>query len=388
MSTGGGTDLESTNTAGVALACVACKHTRLLNQRHPLLPPTSPPHPHPHPHPHRVACSCPPPSPAGKSGASSGSGLSSSAPSSPRLEAAATNAALAGITPTAVTFEVCGCGWVGGPALWEIRQSKGIQYVGSQRESWVECRGRVQWNPPPLPHTHFLQPKPAPPPLPPPTGLCIVCSCPHPASPQLPLPPLPLLSCYTHTHPLPPPRHTQGFAALMEEALAVRRGPREYLAPSPPPPPAPEGPFHPKIAERSKQLAARLRPAVRGGAGWDAAARAAGWLVATCEDPHPSPHPPSPHMHTAGRVPCAFVTPCQSWSSSIRLPLPSPSHAPPPAPHTHRVSLCTRCCTRRAARRGGGWRPSAQQQRRRRWRPAPSRPTWWQMGRASRRGPS
>lgn len=51
------------------------------------------------------------------------------------------------------------------------------------------------------------------------------------------------------------------FCQFMEAALTMRRGPRTYLAPSPPPKYTPEESFQPKISERSKQLAARLRPA-------------------------------------------------------------------------------------------------------------------------------
>lgn len=60
----------------------------------------------------------------------------------------------------------------------------------------------------------------------------------------------------------------QAFCALMDEVLTRRRGPRAYLAPSPPPRYQPEEMFHPCITERSKQLAARMRPKVRASGCW------------------------------------------------------------------------------------------------------------------------
>jgi len=48
----------------------------------------------------------------------------------------------------------------------------------------------------------------------------------------------------------------------MEEALALRRGPRTYLAPSPPRKYVPPETYKPQIDEHSKQLAAKKRPKV------------------------------------------------------------------------------------------------------------------------------
>jgi hypothetical protein len=53
------------------------------------------------------------------------------------------------------------------------------------------------------------------------------------------------------------------FCALMEEVLGARRGPRAYLAPSPPRKQLPTESYTPKINQRSKQLASRVRPKVR-----------------------------------------------------------------------------------------------------------------------------
>ncbi|WIA42412.1 hypothetical protein OEZ86_008411 [Tetradesmus obliquus] len=50
------------------------------------------------------------------------------------------------------------------------------------------------------------------------------------------------------------------FCELMEEVLATRRGPRAYLAPSPPRKYVPSETYKPQIDERSKQLAAKIRP--------------------------------------------------------------------------------------------------------------------------------
>ena len=50
------------------------------------------------------------------------------------------------------------------------------------------------------------------------------------------------------------------FCRLMEEAIAARPRPRAYLAPSPPQRAAPAETFAPAIDERSRQIAARLRP--------------------------------------------------------------------------------------------------------------------------------
>ncbi len=51
------------------------------------------------------------------------------------------------------------------------------------------------------------------------------------------------------------------FSALMEEALRQRRKPRAYLVPSPSTKQVPSHSFHPTINKRSRDLAARLRPA-------------------------------------------------------------------------------------------------------------------------------
>jgi hypothetical protein len=59
-----------------------------------------------------------------------------------------------------------------------------------------------------------------------------------------------------------------GFCGVMEEVLATRRGPRAYLAPSPPKKYVPTETYKPQINQRSKQLASRVRPKVgrrRGG---------------------------------------------------------------------------------------------------------------------------
>jgi hypothetical protein len=53
------------------------------------------------------------------------------------------------------------------------------------------------------------------------------------------------------------------FCALMEEAIAARPRPRAYLTPSAPQKYVPGDSFAPVIDERSKQLAAKLRPKVR-----------------------------------------------------------------------------------------------------------------------------
>ncbi|KAF8057295.1 hypothetical protein HT031_006103 [Scenedesmus sp. PABB004] len=50
------------------------------------------------------------------------------------------------------------------------------------------------------------------------------------------------------------------FCSLMAEVLAARRGPRAYLAPSPPRTFVPAETFQPTITQRSKQLAAKIRP--------------------------------------------------------------------------------------------------------------------------------
>jgi hypothetical protein len=72
-----------------------------------------------------------------------------------------------------------------------------------------------------------------------------------------------------------------GFCQVMEEVLAGRRGPRAYLAPSPPRKQAPTETYAPKINQRSKQLASRVRPKVRreglrGGEWWWEGGRRAG----------------------------------------------------------------------------------------------------------------
>jgi hypothetical protein len=54
------------------------------------------------------------------------------------------------------------------------------------------------------------------------------------------------------------------FCALMEEAIAQRPRPRAYLARCASPKELPAEPFAPTIDERSKVLAAKLRPKVRG----------------------------------------------------------------------------------------------------------------------------
>lgn len=78
----------------------------------------------------------------------------------------------------------------------------------------------------------------------------------------------------TRAHCVPPPTpalpHVQvpldAFCALMEDAVAARPRPRAYLAPSPAAKPSPADTFAPAITERSKLLAAKLRPKVGGGA--------------------------------------------------------------------------------------------------------------------------
>lgn len=57
------------------------------------------------------------------------------------------------------------------------------------------------------------------------------------------------------------------FCGVMDEVLATRRGPRAYLAPSPPKKYVPPETYKPQINQRSKQLASRVRPKVRGGTG-------------------------------------------------------------------------------------------------------------------------
>ena len=52
------------------------------------------------------------------------------------------------------------------------------------------------------------------------------------------------------------------FCVLMEEVLTTRRGPRGYLAPSPPRKYVPTETYKPQINQRSKQLASRVRPKV------------------------------------------------------------------------------------------------------------------------------
>lgn len=52
-----------------------------------------------------------------------------------------------------------------------------------------------------------------------------------------------------------------GFVSLMEAAIQLRRGPRAYLVPSPSAKCNPEPTFRPEINPRSRELAARLRPA-------------------------------------------------------------------------------------------------------------------------------
>lgn len=54
----------------------------------------------------------------------------------------------------------------------------------------------------------------------------------------------------------------QQFCAMMEEVLTTRRGPRTYLAPSPPRKYVHTETYKPQIDERSKQLAAKVRPKV------------------------------------------------------------------------------------------------------------------------------
>ncbi|KAI8463811.1 MAG: hypothetical protein J3K34DRAFT_135272 [Monoraphidium minutum] len=61
--------------------------------------------------------------------------------------------------------------------------------------------------------------------------------------------------------PVDPTRVTlDAFCGLMEDAIAARPRPRAYLAPSPPQKYTPAETFAPVISERSKMLAARLRP--------------------------------------------------------------------------------------------------------------------------------
>lgn len=54
------------------------------------------------------------------------------------------------------------------------------------------------------------------------------------------------------------------FCGLMEEVLATRRGPRAYLAPSPAKKYVPTETYTPRINQRSKQLASKVRPKVSG----------------------------------------------------------------------------------------------------------------------------
>jgi len=61
--------------------------------------------------------------------------------------------------------------------------------------------------------------------------------------------------------PPAPPVTLEGFVSLMESALQQRRGPRAYLVPSPSAKHNPEPTFRPAINPRSRELAARLRPA-------------------------------------------------------------------------------------------------------------------------------
>lgn len=52
------------------------------------------------------------------------------------------------------------------------------------------------------------------------------------------------------------------FCGLLEEVLSSRRGPRAYLAPSPPRKYVPPETYKPQINQRSKQLASKVRPKV------------------------------------------------------------------------------------------------------------------------------
>ena len=61
--------------------------------------------------------------------------------------------------------------------------------------------------------------------------------------------------------PLAPTVALDAFISLMEGALQMRRGPRAYLVPSPSAKYNPEPTFRPAINQRSRELAARLRPA-------------------------------------------------------------------------------------------------------------------------------
>ncbi len=50
------------------------------------------------------------------------------------------------------------------------------------------------------------------------------------------------------------------FGSLMEEALALRRGPRSYLCPSPSAKQGPAHSYRPHVNAKSRALAAKLRP--------------------------------------------------------------------------------------------------------------------------------
>ncbi|GAX82985.1 hypothetical protein CEUSTIGMA_g10412.t1 [Chlamydomonas eustigma] len=60
--------------------------------------------------------------------------------------------------------------------------------------------------------------------------------------------------------PAAPSLTLEDFQSLMEQALLLRRGPRAYLVPSPSSKHNPEPSFRPAINQRSRELAARLRP--------------------------------------------------------------------------------------------------------------------------------
>lgn len=59
----------------------------------------------------------------------------------------------------------------------------------------------------------------------------------------------------------PPALNLSEFMAVMEQAIALRPRPRAYLVPSPAPKQATAPSFRPHINEKSRQIAARLRPA-------------------------------------------------------------------------------------------------------------------------------
>lgn len=57
-----------------------------------------------------------------------------------------------------------------------------------------------------------------------------------------------------------PPLSLEMFGSLMEEALALRRGPRSYLCPSPSAKQGPAHSYRPHVNAKSRALAAKLRP--------------------------------------------------------------------------------------------------------------------------------